>query len=290
MTAFLVALCLSAAGLIWVAWIEPRRLVVRRYTQPLKHLRHPIRAVVVADIQPNSYHWPTERLEDLFESLNREEEPDLVLWLGDYYNAPTDKMRELLVEKPALNHWVASHLPRMRDIAGAMAKLKGRLATVAVLGNHDWAWSGERTWNRLEEVGITVMMDHVLHLEDAKNGQRLSIVGYEDISSGRMPDYGKVHAQLESGVAQLALSHSPDAFPYAHGGPSVMLSGHTHGGQVRLPFVGPLLLPINNRKYDKGWFEERGRHLFVSSGLGTSLPPIRLLCPPEVVVIDFVPQ
>ena len=69
-----------------------------------------------------------------------------------------------------------------------------------------------------------------------------------------------------------------------------MLSGHTHGGQVRLPFIGPLLLPLNHTRYDRGWFGDGDRRLFVSTGLGTSLPPVRFLCPPEVVVLDLVPQ
>lgn len=280
---------MAIALLIWVAWIEPRRLVIRRFECPLDHLDHPIKAVLIADIQPNSYHWPAERLRAQFSQISNNETPDIVLWLGDYYNAPTDKMKEFLEDNRQLKLWVEAHLPRMRDIAEAMALLKGRLGSVAILGNHDWAWSGPRTQSRLEEFGIQVLKDGIARVEDPETRQRLDIVGYEDMSSGRTPDYHRAHDGLEPGVAQIALSHSPDAFPVALDGPTLMFSGHTHGGQVRLPLIGPLLLPIENKQFDRGWFLDGDRRLFVSSGLGTSLPPFRLLCPPEIVVIEFVP-
>lgn len=289
MTLFLTLAAIAIIMVIWVAWIEPRKLVVRHFQCGLTNVRHPFRAVIVADIQPNSYHWPAARLKDTFARVATEEQPDLVFWLGDYYNAPTDKMKEYLADNRQLKIWVERHLPRMRDIADAMVPLRGRLGTYAILGNHDWAWSGSRTQSRLEEFGVTVLKDDVVHLHDEATGQKIDIIGYEDLSSGRTPDYARVHASLDPNAAHISLSHSPDAFPVAAGGAEIMLSGHTHGGQVRLPFIGPLLLPIHYKKYDRGWFRDGDRHLFVSSGLGTSLPPFRLLCPPEIVVIDFVP-
>lgn len=276
--------------LVWMAWIEPRQLRVLHYDVPLKDLKAPLRAVVVADIQPNTYHWPAQRLEETFRKIAADEDPDLVLWLGDYFNAPTDKMKELLDQNRQLRRWVDLHLPRMRDIAAAMAPLRGRLATVAVLGNHDWAWSGARTQTRLEENGIVVLKDQIHPVEIPETGQRLEILGYEDLSSGRDPQFARLHGQLTEGVPQIALSHSPDAFPSGRGGPPIMICGHTHGGQVRLPFFGPVLLPLQFKEFDRGWFGDGDRRLFVSSGLGTSLPPIRLLCPPEIVVLNFVPE
>ena len=81
--------------LFWVAWVEPRRLRIVRYQTPLRNLSSPLRAIIVADIQPNAYHWPASRLQRVFKDVNKAENPDLVLWLGDYFNAPTDKMKEL---------------------------------------------------------------------------------------------------------------------------------------------------------------------------------------------------
>lgn len=257
---------------------------------PLRHLDSPFRAVVVADIQPNSYHWSAERLKSKFKEISGAENPDFVFWLGDYFNAPTDKMKELLDQKRQLRHWIDAHLPRMRDIADAMSELRGQTATVGVLGNHDWAWSGVRTQRRLEEFGVTVLKDDVAYFTCPRSNQEIGVLGYEDMSSGRAPNFATVHASLKPDTPIVSLSHSPDAFPLSEGGADVMISGHTHGGQVRLPIIGPVLMPVKNKRFDRGWFFEGGRKLFVSSGLGTSLPPLRFLCPPEVVVIDFVPE
>ncbi len=280
---------LMAALFVWVAWFEPRQMHIRRHTHALPALTTPLRLVVVADLQPNIYHWPGPRLKSLFAHLSETEAPDLVLWLGDYYNAPTDVVKEAADRHPAIGQLIARQLTSMDDIADAMTALPGRMGSFAILGNHDWAWSGEETRRAIEAQGIAVLQDDCAEVERA-DGSRVQIAGYEDLSSGRKPDFAGLHSQLDPEAAQIALAHSPDTFPLAHGGPPLMLSGHTHGGQVRLPFIGPLLLPVENRSYDQGWFTMGARHLFVSSGVGTSGPPFRLLCPPEVVVIDLIPE
>ncbi len=290
LTIFLILFGVGVALLWWVAWHEPRSLRIRRHTVPLAGLTQTMTAVVIGDIQPNAYHWPASRLADTFAGIQASENPDVVLWLGDYFNAPTDTFKDTLDANEKLKTWVMSFLPSMHSIATAMAKLHGRLGSVAVLGNHDWAWSGERTQQRLEEIGITVLKDEVCHLVDDQTGQKLDICGYDDISSGRRPDILKTCGQLDGDAAQISLSHSPDAFPIAGTGPELMLCGHTHGGQVRFPFIGPVLLPIEFKKYDRGWFHENDRRLFVTSGMGTSLPPFRLLCPPEIVILTLVPE
>lgn len=275
---------------LWAAWIEPRILVTRRYTVQLKGLSAPLTAVVIGDIQPNNYHWPAERLERLFARLQRDEQPDLVLWLGDYYNAPTDLMKVVLDDKPDIRDWLAARMPGMAEIAQAMRALKGRLGDYAILGNHDWAWSGKETEDALRDVGMTVLKDEIVVVRDENAGQLVQIVGYEDISSGRNPDYNRLHGEIDPNTAALALAHSPDTFKLAQGGPSLMLSGHTHGGQVRLPFVGPLVLPLKHTRYDRGWFGDGERRLLVVTGIGTSLPPVRFMCPPEVAVLELVPE
>ena len=274
---------------LWAAWIEPRQVHTRRFRVAVANLETPLRAVVIGDLQPNVYHWPPERLGALFKRLQSDEKPDLVLWLGDYYNAPTDVSKPYLEARPSLHSWVAQRLPVMEEIAYEMSHLRGRLGNFSVLGNHDWAWSGSETARHLTENGITVLQDDVITLTDPDSGQHLQIIGYEDLTSGRHPDYDRVHAQCNPDLPQISLAHSPDTFPRAKGGPGLMFSGHTHGGQVCLPFLGPLVLPLHNRLYDYGWFVEGTRRLYVTSGMGTSLPPLRFMMPPEVVVLDLMP-
>ena len=285
---WLVVIGLVAA--LWIGWIEPRMVRTRRYTVQVPHLGAPLRAVVIGDLQPNEYHWPAARLSALFRRLQDNEQPDLVLWLGDFYNAPTDMMKVVLEDNPRMNAWIDARLPSMDEIADAMTQLRGRLGDFAVLGNHDWAWSGAETEAALTARGVTVLKDEIANVHCEDSGTRLQIVGYEDVSSGRTPAYERMHGEMDAATASVALAHSPDTFKFAEGGPTLMLSGHTHGGQVRLPGIGPLLLPLNHTRYDRGWFGDGARRLLVTTGLGTSLPPVRLLCPPEVTVLELVPE
>lgn len=290
MTIVLLLLAIGAGLAFWAGWWEPRRVRIRRFTFTMRNLNAPLKLVAIGDIQPNQYHWSSKRLESLFERTARDEAPDLVVWLGDYYNAPTDKFKEYLDDQTAIRDWIASQLPSMSSIAAAMAKLPGRLGSVAILGNHDWAWSGSETKAQIEAHGIGVLKDEVVQFTCPKSGGTIQVAGLEDISSGRIPSYHNVNTALSGNAATIVLSHSPDAFASNEWRGDLMLSGHTHGGQVRLPFLGALVLPIENREYDWGWFERAGRHMYVTSGLGTSLPPLRFLCPPEIVVIDLQPM
>ena len=290
LTLLAVILVAALALAIWVGWIEPRSHRVRRYTVAIPGLAYRLRAVAIGDLQPNIYHWPPERLGALFDKLQAHEQPDLVFWLGDYYNAPTDVAKVYLDDRPDLGSWIARRMPVMEEIAWEMKKLRGRLGDYAVLGNHDWAWSGSETERHLRDVGITVLKDDVAVAYDPETRQTLHVVGYEDISSGRRPNFRRLHDQIPAESPAIALAHSPDTFRMTKTGPSLMLSGHTHGGQVRLPFLGPLVLPLNLCRFDRGWFAEGGRQIYVTTGLGTSLPPLRLLVRPEVVVLDLVPE
>ncbi len=281
----LLGLCLF----IWASWIEPRWYKIARHRVQLEGLTAPLRAVVVGDLQPNVYHWPMSRLTRVLRKTQERHAPDLVFWLGDYYNGHTGAGLNFLEKRPKLRAAVDRKLPLMEDISVAMSALSGRLGSFAVLGNHDWAWSGETTRNELEKIGISVLCDDVFDVWDSQSGLHLQVVGYEDISSGRRPDYGAVHAKLTPDAVQFALAHSPDTFAEAHGGPPLMLSGHTHGGQVRVPFIGALILPLKHREFDRGWFSDRHRRLFVTTGLGTSLPPFRFMCRPEIVILDLLP-
>lgn len=284
-------LCLIGLILLyWSLWVEPRGVRILRYQVELAGAQTPVRLLVVSDLQPNDYHWPPERMGDLFRELGREE-PDVVLWLGDYFNAHDKGMVGFMERHPKLAAWVAKHSPVMEEIAHEMARLNPKLGHVAILGNHDYAWSAADTVAELAAVGIPVLVNDVIKLEDAESGKVLQIVGYDDISCRPMPDLDALHDQLESDIPALALSHTPDMFAeLGEGAPSLMLAGHTHGGQVRFPLIGAPVMPIRHKEYDRGWFFRDERSMLVISGLGTSLPPFRFRCRPEVAVIDIIPS
>ncbi|MXU66298.1 metallophosphoesterase [Oceanomicrobium pacificus] len=283
-----ILLLLILLFLVWSFWIEPRWLRIRSYEVAIDGLTKPLTAVVVSDLQPNTLHWDTDRLRRAFRRVQGFE-PHVVFWLGDYYNAPMGRTKRFLDRFPRLKRRVLRHLPVMEEIAYEMSSIKAPMGQVAVLGAHDWAWSGDRVREELEDVGITVLEDELVVLRDPESGQALQVIGYNDISSGREPDFDRLHAMVDPVLPQVALTHSPDAFPAARGGPKLVLAGQSHGGQVNLPFIGPLRLPMQHKAFDKGWFSDGRRRLFVTSGIGTSFPPMRFRVRPEIIVLDLVP-
>ncbi len=110
-------------------------------------------------------------------------------------------------------------------------------------------------------------------------------MGMDDALSGE-PDPDLL-SRLPKGVPSVVLSHVPTLFPdLAAKGADLVLSGHTHGGQIRAPIKGALWMPMGSGHYDCGWFEEGASKLFVSRGIGTSVAPLRFLCRPEAAVIE----
>lgn len=284
------AILLGLVLLYWALWVEPRGVRILRYHVELEQLRHPMRLLVLSDLQPNDFHWPPERMGHLFRELSRED-PDVVLWLGDYFNAHDKGMVGFMERHPKLAGWVAKHSPVMEEIAHEMTRLPGKLGQVAILGNHDYAWSGDETRRELEDAGIPVLVNEAMEFQDVETGQKLQVLGYDDVSSQPLPDFEALHASLKPGLPTIALSHTPDAFPLlGKGGPRLVFAGHTHGGQVRIPFKGPVIMPVKHKEYDRGWFFDEDRSMLVITGLGTSLPPFRFLCRPEVAVIDLIPN
>ena len=275
------SLWLSALAIGCLAYgflIEPGRLVVRQVSVTSPHWTgEPLRIGIISDIHVGGRHVHAPRVNKVTERLNSLS-PDIILLGGDYTNGSARRSERSSRELADID---AGH--------DALGRLEAPLGVFAVLGNHDWAWSGSETARHLTENGITVLQDDVITLTDPDSGQHLQIIGYEDLTSGRHPNYDRVHAQCNPDLPQISLAHSPDTFPRAKGGPGLMFSGHTHGGQVCLPFLGPLVLPLHNRLYDYGWFVEGTRRLYVTSGMGTSLPPLRFMMPPEVVVLDLMP-
>ena len=111
------------------------------------------------------------------------------------------------------------------------------------------------------------------------------IAGVEDLKTGR-PDVKKALKGINGAV--ILLTHSPDVFEDVPDSVNLTLAGHLHGGQVRIPFIGAIFCPSKfGTKYACGYFEENNKKMYVTTGIGTSKLPIRFLCIPEIVVIDF---
>lgn len=204
--------------------------------------------------------------------------PDLVCLTGDYVT--NGKLR--------LKEWYAAALRRLVEAA----------PVYAALGNHDGGrWAGsigglaspEPTIEFLESAGIRVL--HNASAGFGKDGWELRLAGTADLQSGRF-DARKAFAGIrqEAGAAVILLAHNPDTKDLVRRHPwHLMLSGHTHGGQVVLPLVGPPYVPMRDRRFLAGLYSWDGRQLYVSRGVG-NLYGVRLNCPPEVTVLRLHPR
>jgi len=262
----------AAAGLaVYGGWIEPRRLVVRHDTLTLPHWPgglSGLRVGVLTDLHAGVIHAGEAVVGRWVERMNAEA-PDLVLLGGDFTDA----------------HWLFGGRLAPERIAERIAGLRARHGSVAVLGNHDWKQFGMRMWTALVEAGIPVLENDSLAF-DAPGG-RFHVAGLADVRL-RHPDIVRALAGVPGDEPVLVLAHDPDVFPHVPGRVALTVAGHTHGGQIALPYVRRAFIPSRHgERYARGHVVEHGRHLVVGAGLGTSGLPVRLLAPPELLLLEL---
>ncbi len=264
----------AATGILLTAFgafssfIEPARLVVNR--QDLSIPKWPVelaglRVALLSDLHVGSPHWGVLHTRELIARVNAEH-ADLVLLAGDYMSDGVKFGRSVAPEA----------------VAAELGELRAPLGVVAVLGNHD-GWHGAALRRFLEARGIAVLDDEVVQIET--RGATFCVLGLADqFVRKRSP-----REELElapAGLPLLVLVHEPDVFAELDDRPSLTLAGHTHGGQVKLPIIGaPITHSKYGQRYRAGHIVEGGRHLFVTTGVGTSTWPIRFGVPPEYVIL-----
>jgi uncharacterized protein len=268
----LLAATLIAGGAFAVKafWIEPRSLVITRADIAMPQWpadARPLNVAMLADIQAAGPHVTAERVAEVVAQINTLE-PDLIVLLGDY------------VSQMRLS---TSHVPP-KATAAVLARLQAPLGVHAVLGNHDVWLDGRYVRGLLENAGIKVYENSAQPI-DAGDGRRFWIAGLADLSTGAVDLPGTL-AQVTDDAPVILLSHSPDIFPEVPERVALTLAGHTHGGQINLPFLGRLIVPSRyGQRYAYGHIVEGGRQMFVSSGIGNAILPVRYGVPPEIVLL-----
>ena len=194
-------------------------------------------------------------------------DPDLVLLTGDYLSQ--------LSRLPLLASWLAG-LPHARH------------GNFAVLGNHDLWLEAEKIRALLATSGVTTLSGTCTTVTLASGGVRLC--GTE-APWGPALQRAAVTQNAADKLPLVVMTHTPDNIYALHElGAAAVFAGHTHGGQMRLPVIGPLLVPsIYGRRFDLGHFNVDGTELYVSAGVGADEPPLRIYCPPELAEVDFHP-
>ena len=192
---------------------------------------------------------------------------DLALLGGDY---ASETVRYIDRGMPVLDDFVAW----------------ARVGAFGVLGNHDEQLGSDKVIAAFDAHGIPLLRNEARPV--AFGGDALWVVGIDDALANHH-DPATAFRGVPPGAASLVLWHEPDwAQEAAECGAFLQLSGHTHGGQIRLPGKGALALPPGGRRYEMGRYSIGAMTLYVSRGVGTYRPPARFRCPPEVTLITLV--
>ena len=240
-----------------------------------------LRIAALSDIHASEPFMSLRRIREIVDATNALQ-PDVIVLLGDYVFG-----HKLQLRKIANSEW-----------ADEFARLKAPLGVYSILGNHEW-WENRKDPRAsaaaarmaLETVGIPVMENDAVRL--TKDGKPFWLCGLGDQLSfhyqqrGGTDDLPATLAKVIDQAPVVLLAHEPDIFVQVPPRVSLTLSGHTHGGQVRLFGWSPVTPSIYGNRFAYGHVVEDGRHLIVSGGLGTSQLPVRLGVPPEIVLVDL---
>ncbi len=274
-TAIVVVTAAWGLGIRAFLW-EPETLVVRRVevVSPM-WTGEPLRVGILSDVHGAGPHMSLARLESIIDELNAER-PDIVLLLGDYAPGHVPAAERSADERAA----VMATLP-------PLAKLRAPLGVWSVLGNHDWWYDGEAIEKGLQAAGIRVLENTRARIE--RPGGAFWLGGLADYESMRAkPSYGATLDGLEGDDPVVVMSHWPDAFATAPDRVAITFAGHSHCGQVNLPFFGRLMhASPGSEKWPCGLYSKGQGRLYVSGGVGVSIVPVRFNQPPEIAVVTL---
>lgn len=258
-----MALLTGGYASVW----EPQRLEVTRLSLSFPEL--PIsfdgmRVVHFSDMHLG-FFTNDDHIDNVAEAI-RQLQPDLLCFTGDIVDDYADSMQD--------------YLP-------LLAAMEAPLGKYAVLGNHDYRGIPEGVQALYKHTGFRLLKNEHEILE--RHGDQLAIVGLEDLLLSK-PDLPRAIAGIPAAMFKLLLMHAPDfADQAAEAGIQLQLSGHSHGGQIRAPFLGALKTPPGGRKYVQGLYTvgERKMPVYVNRGIGMTQLPVRVLCPPELTVLTL---
>lgn len=268
---------LGAGGglLAYAGEFERHHLEITHHTVQLARLSPALDGLRVALLSDFHYEQYTEPyyIREVVGHVNRLA-PDLVLMTGDFISeGPQSDWRDAKMSFPCAEILSAIQCPQRW----------------CVLGNHDATVSPEIVTDALQSHGLPVLANRYVPFE--RNGARLWIGGVKDVGVSDPDLHLAAPRRLQSPTEPvLLMAHEPDFADCVvrHGGVDLMLSGHTHGGQIRLPLVGALYLPPLGRKYVEGLFPlANGLQLYVTRGIGTVGIPFRFYCRPELTMLTL---
>lgn len=260
--------------MVWAILIEPGQLIFKEHPIYIKNWPTELSGFSIAfitDPHVGSPHISLEKMQSIVNKTN-DLKPDLTLLGGDY----------------VIQEVIGGHPVPSKEIIAVLSKLRARNGVFGVLGNHDWWDDAPRIHHEFDEQHVQILEDAARHIQVGAHG--FWIVGVSDYNEGAH-DIDKALSDITGDDPIILFTHSPDIFPQVPSRVGLTIAGHTHGGQVYVPFLGRPIIPSKyGQRYAIGLIEENGKQIFVGSGIGTSILPIRFMTPPEVSILKIYPQ
>ena len=259
-----------AGAFIWGFFIEPDRLVLHQETIQIQNWPGELsglRIALIGDLHTDNRFINEKKLQRIVELTNAQN-PDLIVLLGDYIQGGRRESANRV--EPEVT-------------AAQLKYLRAPLGVYAVLGNQDWWYNGEKVRHAFDDCGIPILENDVKELN--WHGESFCLAGLADLWT-RPQHVAETIAKAPPGETVIALTHNPDIFPNVPPSVPLLLAAHTHGGQVNIPLIGTPVVPSRfGPKYTAGHVFESGHHMFVTTGIGTSIMRVRFRVPPEVVIL-----
>lgn len=239
--------------------------------------RQKLSITVIADIHAGGPNMGLARIREVVDTAQALQS-DLVVILGDYF---------------ATHRFITEHVPHAAW-AAELGRLKARHGVYAILGNHDWWHDAAGVRAALRQVKIPELKNDAVLL--GERGSRFWLAGIDDqlahyVGHGSFrgeDDLPGTMAKIKTDDPVVLMVHEPDIFTQVPSRVALTLAGHTHGGQIKLPYIPPVWAPsAYGARYAYGHIVEQGRHMIVSGGLGTSKVPVRIGVTPEIVRVTL---
>lgn len=249
-------------------FIEPDIIVKKDYKLQAKEKTGgtTLKVVQISDIHFGKF-FDEERLVKLVNKVNKTN-ADIILFTGDLYD-------------------VYASYPETDPVITQLSRMKAAVGKYAIWGNRDYGGGAVRVYDSvMESSRFTVLKNEVIQL-DIEGGKTLALAGIDDSVLGN-PETERVLEKIPDSDYTILMSHEPDiADEFTQTDFDIMLSGHSHGGQVRLPFINPMSTTLAV-KYTEGWYDigKEDARLYVNTGIGTTKIPVRFLVPPQIAVFN----
>ncbi|MDX5475777.1 MAG: metallophosphoesterase [Bacillaceae bacterium] len=260
----------TSLGYYYARYIEPKMIKTNYLTINNKFIPksfHGLKIVQISDTHVG-HTFEIEDLRTVVEKINKEK-PDVVFFTGDLMDDPLEfEKAEKLV-------------PILKAIDAPFGKF-------SIFGNHDHGGYGTETYVEvMKDAGFTLLKNENTTIQMIDNS-KIYIAGVDDLMLGR-PDFNQSLTGIPENSYTILLVHEPDvAYEISEQfSVNLQLSGHSHAGQVQIPFIGPIITPPLGSKYVEGFYELNNLTLYVNRGLGTTREPYRFFAPPEISVFTL---